>query len=158
MCVQEPEARQQAQQARLAVLQEASRARLKKLLHHFDSDSLAECHSLATKAQLGQDVLQQVQQVQAAADALQAAAEAVLQYEQQQPQQAASEGVPADLQQQLVASLKHAEGLCKPGEAVMLTDSNVACHMRMSCLCCVGCVSASTCSCGSHACLQPWQP
>jgi hypothetical protein len=137
VCVQEPEARQQEQQARLAVLQEASRARLKKLLYHFDSDSLAECHNLVMTAQLGEDVLQQVQQVQSAAEALQAAAEAVLQYEQQQPQQTASEGVPADLQQQLAASLRHAEGLCKPGKAATLFDVLI---MR---LCCAGWLSDS---------------
>lgn len=115
-CLQEPEAQQQVQQARLAVLQSASRARVSKLLLEVDLGSLAECHRIATTAQL-QDVLSQVQQRQEAAEALQAAADKVQQQQQkgQGQEEGGTNGVPVDLQLQLTACLRRVEELCRPG-------------------------------------------
>lgn len=115
--MQDPEVQLQVQQARLAVLQAASRARLNKLLLEVDGGSLAECQRIATEAQLGQDVLDQVQQRQEAAQAMQAAADAVQQCLQLQ-QQGGTEDVPADLRMQLAACLSRVEELCKPGGVV----------------------------------------
>jgi hypothetical protein len=114
--MQEPEAQKQVEQARLAVLQSASRSRINKLLLDFDLDSLAECQRIASTAQLGQDVLDQVQKKQEAAAALQAAADKLQQQQQQQEQQDdGTENVAADLQLQLAVCLKKVEELCRPG-------------------------------------------
>lgn len=113
-CFQDPETQRQVQQARLAVHQEATRARLGKMLNVVDPDSLAECHRLATSAQLGQEVLGQVQQLQAGAESLQAAVAAVQQYQRQQLDE--DEAVPGDLQAEFAASLRKVEALCKPGK------------------------------------------
>lgn len=111
--MQEPEAQKQVEQARLAVLQAASRSRINKLLLDFDLDSLAECQRIATTAQLGQDMLDQVQQRQKAAAALQAAADKLQQ--QQEQQDDVTDNVAADLQLQLAVCLKKVEELCRPG-------------------------------------------
>lgn len=111
--MQEPEAQKQVEQARLAVLQAASRSRINKLLLDFDLDSLAECQRIATTAQLGQDMLDQVQQRQEAAAALQAAADKLQQ--QQEQQDDGTDNVAADLQLQLAVCLKKVEELCRPG-------------------------------------------
>lgn len=103
----------------LLLQQEAARACLHKQLRVVDADSLAECHRLATSAQLGQDILGQVQELQAAAQLLQAAVDAVQAHRQQQQQQqqdATTTGVPAGAQAELAASLRKIEELCKPGE------------------------------------------
>lgn len=117
MSVQDPETQRQVQQARLAVREEASRARLHKLLRVVDPANLAECHNIATSAQLGQEVLGQVEQLQATAQALQAAVEAVQQHQQQHED--TEEGVPPGLQSELGVCLKNIEALCKPGGCLL---------------------------------------
>jgi hypothetical protein len=112
------------------VRQEATRARLGKMLNIVDPDSLAECHRLATSAQLDQEVLGQVQQLQAGAESLQAALVAVQQYQRQQLDEGAS--LPADLQAELAASLRRVQGLCKPGEREPACRGCTACQRKAS--------------------------
>lgn len=109
--------------------QVATRARLGKMLKVVDPDSLEECHRLATLAQLDQQMLGQVQQLQAGAESLQAALVAVQQCQRQQLDGDAA--VLADLQAELSASLRRVEGLCKPGE-------------REACRACIAAQLAST--------------
>lgn len=117
---QDPGTQQLVQQARLAVLQEATRARLAKQLRCADPDSLQECQQLAADAQLGADVLGRVQAMQHASTALQAAVEKLKQQQQKQKQGVGvGDGVGSDtseLQAQLKAAHKQVEELCKPGE------------------------------------------
>lgn len=125
--VQDADTIQQVQQARLAVLQQGSRVRVKQLLRVADLDSLAEAYRAATDAQLGQQVLAQVQTMQAAAEVLQGAVQQVQQQRQQQAEAAgaaaAAGGVAAvslqKAQEQLGSALRRMEGLSKPaGECV----------------------------------------
>lgn len=120
--LQDPTAQAEVAHARLLLQQEAARARLHKQLRVVDADSLAECHRLATSAQLGQDILGQVQELQAAAQLLLAAVDAVQAHQQQQ--QDATTGVPAGAHAGLAASLhKIEEHLVRKGSRPGITTS-----------------------------------
>lgn len=101
--------------------------RLKKLLRVADPDSLAECLQVVTAAQLGPQVQEQVQAMQAAAEVLQGAVQRVQQHQQAAGADEAEGPVPSGLQEGLLAGLKGVEQLCKPGEQAGCGPSWSAC-------------------------------